>query len=48
MRIPKLAKKKIEDLHELKMELQHAIDSEDFEQAAELRDKIREIESKGK
>ena len=44
VRIPKLTKKKGDDLHELRMQLQQAIDSEDFERAAELRDRIREME----
>ena len=44
VRIPKLTKKKVDDLHELRTQLQQAIDSEDFERAAELRDKIRGLE----
>ena len=46
--IPKAQKKKIEDLQDLKVELMQAIQLEDFEKAAKLRDKIRDIEKKGK
>ena len=48
IRIPKATKKKIEDMQDLKFELQHAIEAEDFEKAAEIRDKIRELENRGK
>jgi len=41
-------KKIIEDLQELKIQLAQTIQVEDFEKAAEIRDKIREIENKGK
>ncbi len=41
-------KDKIEGFQELKIQLQHAIQIEDFEKAAEIRDKIRELENKGK
>ena len=46
-RIPPTEKKKIENLHELKNQLLHAIQVEDFEKAAKLRDQIREVEEKG-
>ncbi len=41
-------KKKMEDLQELRLQLQKSIQQENFEKAAELRDKIRAIEEKGK
>ena len=44
----KKVKKKIDTLQELRAQLQQAIQDEDFEKAAELRDKIREIEKRGK
>ena len=40
-------KETIETLHGLKTQLQKAIEAEDFEKAAQLRDKIREFEKKG-
>jgi len=40
-------KKMIENLQELKIQLAQAIQVEDFEKAAEIRDKIREMENKG-
>ncbi len=43
----KVQKKKIEGIQELKQQLQQAIEVEDFEKAAGLRDKIRELD-KGK
>ncbi len=43
MRGPRRPKTKIE-LHDLKRRLEHAIDSEDFEEAARLRDHIRRLE----
>ena len=47
-KIPQSEKKIIENLQELKIQLAQAIQIEDFEKAAELRDKIREIENKRK
>ncbi|MCA9393198.1 MAG: UvrB/UvrC motif-containing protein [Candidatus Omnitrophica bacterium] len=44
-RMPKAAKKKVENLQDLKGKLLEAIQEEDFEKAAVLRDKIREIEA---
>ena len=46
-RIPQGEKKKIEDLQDLKHQLMSAIQMEDFEKAAKLRDEIRQIEEKG-
>jgi protein arginine kinase activator len=46
VKMPKAEKKKIEDLQELKNQLLHAIQMENFELAAELRDKVRGIEKK--
>ena len=43
-KIPQGEKKMIEDIQELKMQLEKAIQMEDFERAAEIRDKIRSIE----
>ena len=40
-------KQTIETLHDLRNQLQKAIEAEDFEKAAQLRDKIREFEKKG-
>ena len=40
-------KKKGESLRDLRDQLHDAIQNEDFEKAAELRDKIREVENKG-
>ena len=45
-KIPKSEKKKMESFQELKMQLQQAIQREDFETAAEIRDKIRDLENK--
>ena len=45
-KIPPSEKKMIENLQELKIELAQAIQMEDFEKAAEIRDKIRELENK--
>ena len=47
-KIPKSQKKKIENLQELKNQLLHAIHIEDYEKAAEIRDKIRGLEDKHK
>jgi len=47
-KIPQSEKVKIENLHELKIQLQEMIQVEDFERAAEIRDKIRELENKNK
>jgi len=44
-KIPRSEKKKIENLQELKSQLVQAIQIEDFERAAEIRDKIRELEN---
>lgn len=46
VKIPQGQRRKMESLHELKNVLQQAIQVEDFEKAAELRDKIRNIENK--
>ncbi|MCK5259617.1 MAG: UvrB/UvrC motif-containing protein [Candidatus Omnitrophica bacterium] len=46
-KIPQSEKKKIENFQELKIQLQQAIQREDFERAAEIRDKIRDLENKG-
>ena len=48
IKIPKEEKQKIETLQELKGQLLEAIQREDFELAAELRDKIRGVEKKKK
>jgi len=40
-------KEKVENIHDLREKLQYAIDVEDFEKAAELRDKIRSLEGEG-
>ena len=48
IKLPKSKRKNIEDLQDLKNQLLHAIQIEDFEKAAELRDKIRGVEKKGK
>ena len=45
IKMPGSKKKKIEDLQELKKQLVQAIQMEDFEKAAHLRDKIRELET---
>jgi len=44
LKIPQSEKDKIETLQDLKSQLQRAIQVEDFELAAELRDKVRDIE----
>jgi len=46
-KIPLSEKKMIENLQELKIQLAQAIQVEDFEKAAEIRDKIRDMENKG-
>lgn len=46
MKIPQAERKKMDDLQDLKDQLQQAVQMEDFEQAASLRDKIRELEKK--
>ncbi len=46
--IPSSEKKKIESLQDFKNQLLQAIQMEDFEKAAELRDKIRGFEKKSK
>ena len=48
IRIPEAQKATIESLQELKGQLHQAIQREDFEKAAELRDKIRSLENKAK
>ncbi|MCA9406142.1 MAG: UvrB/UvrC motif-containing protein [Candidatus Omnitrophica bacterium] len=48
IKMPQKERQKIEDLQEMKNKLMQAIQSEDFEKAAELRDKIRDIEKKDK
>ena len=45
-RMPQAERKKIENLQDLKNQLLSAIQTEDFEKAAQLRDKIREVEEK--
>ncbi len=47
-KVPPATKKKIKDFHNLKDQLEQAIQVEDFEKAARLRDQIREMEKKGK
>ena len=47
-KIPQSEKKIIEDFQELKIQLEKAIQMENFELAAEIRDKIRELENQGK
>lgn len=47
-KMPQSDKKKVEDLQDLKTKLMEAIQIEDFEKAAQLRDKIRDIENKKK
>jgi protein arginine kinase activator len=46
-RISQAEKEKIGSFQELKVQLQQAIQMEDFERAAEIRDKIRDLENKG-
>jgi protein arginine kinase activator len=45
VKIPKVEKQKIESLQDLKAQLQQAIQMEDFERAADIRDKIRQLET---
>ena len=45
-KMPAAEKRKIESLHDLKNQLMEAIQMEDFEKAAGLRDKIRSLEKK--
>ena len=47
-KIPQSEKRKIETLQDLKNQLTKAVQMEDFELAAELRDKIRDLEKKDK
>lgn len=47
-KIPPGTKKRIEDLQELKLQLEKAIQMEDFERAAEIRDRIRGLEGEDK
>ena len=47
-KIPQSEKKIIENLQGLKLQLEQAIQMEDFEKAAQIRDKIREVENKGR
>ncbi|MBZ0167530.1 MAG: UvrB/UvrC motif-containing protein, partial [Candidatus Omnitrophica bacterium] len=44
-RMPKTGKKQVVNMQELKTKLLDAIQEEDFEKAAILRDKIRDIEA---
>ncbi len=48
VKIPVSEKRKIETLQDLKTQLTKAVQMEDFELAAELRDKIRDFEKKDK
>lgn len=48
VKIPQSEKRKIESFQELKNQLTAAVQMEDFELAAELRDKIRDLEKKDK
>ncbi len=43
---PKVSRSKAADINELKMKLQEAIQSEEFEEAARLRDQIKDAEKK--
>ncbi len=45
---PKKEKKATDDIEELRNQLQIAISKEDFEKAAEIRDRIKTLEKKGK
>ncbi len=47
-KIPPAQKKQLENFQELKSQLMQAIQMEDFEKAAQLRDKIRDTEKKEK
>ena len=44
VRMPQAEKKRIESLQDLRNQLMQAIQMEDFEKAAQLRDRIREVE----
>ena len=44
VRMPQAEKKRIESLQDLRNQLMQAIQMEDFEKAAQLRDKVREVE----
>jgi len=44
-KLPKTKRKKFDDLQLMKKQMMEAIQNEDFEKAAHLRDKIREMES---
>ncbi len=46
-KLPQPLRKKIDQLQEFKRQLQRAIEAESFEEAAALRDKIRELEKRG-
>jgi len=46
--VSKLPKKKTENIQELKKQLVNAIQIEDFELAAKLRDKIKDLEKRGR
>ena len=46
--MPVVVKEKIDDLQDLKNQLAEAIRAENFEKAASLRDKIHELEKRGK
>ncbi len=48
IKIPQEEKKKMEGFQDLRNQLLQAIQAEDFEKAAQLRDKIRDMENKGK
>ena len=47
LQLPEGIKEKFEDLQELKNQLQKAIQEENFEEAARLRDKIHQLERRG-
>jgi protein arginine kinase activator len=47
IRIPEEQRQAIEDIQHLKVQLMKAIEMEDFEKAAELRDKVHKLEDKG-
>jgi protein arginine kinase activator len=47
-KISQAERDKIGNFQDLKMQLQQAVQMEDFERAAEIRDKIRELENKEK
>lgn len=48
LKIPKSEQERMESLQELKTQLMQAIELEDFERAAELRDRIRQLERQKK